>query len=294
MRGIVVARPGRATHWSTLALPMRADLHSHTTASDGKLSPLGLLERARAAEIEMLAITDHDTIAAYAELPPVTDLKLIPGVEFSTLWQRVGIHVVGLNIDLLSPAIDHAIAFQQRARDARATRIAARLAKRGIPDALAGAAHFAGGGSIGRPHFAHYLVSIGAAATVEFAFRKYLDASRAGNLLEGWASLPDIVGWIRAAGGTPVIAHPGKYHLTHARLEQLTSEFHAAGGLAIEVVSGQQKPELTRDLAALANRHGLAASVGSDFHQPGQVWAQLGVMPALPDSCQPVWQLWQR
>ena len=145
MRRIVAARPGLATHWSTLAPPMHADLHSHTTASDGLLSPLSLLERARAADIEMLAITDHDTIAAYAELPPVTDLKLIPGVEFSTLWQRVGIHVVGLNIALHSPAMGHAISFQQRARDERAARIAERLAKRGIPDALAGAAHFAGG-----------------------------------------------------------------------------------------------------------------------------------------------------
>ena len=271
---------------------MRADLHSHTTASDGKLTPLALLERARAADVELLAITDHDSVAAYAELPPATDLKLIPGVEFSTLWQRVGIHVVGLNIALDSPALAHAIAFQHRARDARAARIAERLAKRGIPDALAGAAQFAGGGSIGRPHFAQYLVSIGAVATIEFAFRKYLDASRVGSQLEGWASLPEIVGWVREAGGTPVIAHPGKYHLTHARLTQLTSEFQAAGGLAIEVVSGQQKPELTRDLAALAERHGLAASVGSDFHQPGQVWAQLGVTAALPASCKPVWQLW--
>ena len=273
---------------------MRADLHSHTTASDGKLSATDLLDRARAAAVEMLAITDHDSIAAYAELPPLTDLKLIPGVEFSTLWQRVGIHVLGLNIDLDSPALGEAIAFQHGARATRAARIAERLAKRGFPDALAGAAHFAGGGGIGRPHFAQYLVSVGAVATVEFAFRKYLDASRAGNLLEGWASLPAIVSWIREAGGTPVIAHPGKYHLTHGRLEQLTSDFQAAGGVAIEVVSGQQKPELTRDLAALAQRHGLAASMGSDFHQPGQSWAQLGVMPALPPGCTPVWELWDR
>ena len=271
---------------------MRADLHSHTIASDGKLTPLALLERARAADLELLAITDHDSIAAYAELPEVTGLKVIPGVEFSTLWQRVGIHIVGLNISLDSPALGHAIAFQHRARDERAARIAERLAKRGLPDTLAGAAQFADGGSIGRPHFAQYLVSIGAVTTIEFAFRKYLDTSRVGSQLEGWASLPQIVGWIREAHGTPVIAHPGKYHLTHARLSQLTVEFQAVGGLAIEVVSGQQKPELTRDMAALAERHGLAASVGSDFHQPGQVWAQLGVTPPLPASCKPVWQLW--
>jgi hypothetical protein len=271
---------------------MLADLHSHTTASDGKLSAAELLTRARAAGVEMLAITDHDSVAAYAELPVVDDLRLIAGVEFSTLWQRLGVHVVGLNVALDSAALGEAIDYQHRARDERAARIADKLAKRGIADALAGAARFAGAGSIGRPHFAEYLVSIGAVPTIEFAFRKYLDASRVGGLIEGWASLPAIVGWIREAGGTPVIAHPGKYHLTHARLDHLTRDFVAAGGQAIEVVSGKQKPELTRDLAALAARHGLAASIGSDFHQPGQVWAQLGVIPALPASAKPVWDLW--
>lgn len=271
---------------------MRADLHTHSTASDGKLSPLELLQRARAAGVDMLAITDHDSVAAYAELPAVDDLRLVPGVEFSTLWQRVGIHVVGLNVALDSAALREAIAYQRRARDQRAARIAARLAKRGIADPLAGAARFAGNGSIGRPHFAEYLLSIGAVPNIEFAFRKYLDAAHAGNLIEDWASLPAIIDWIRAAGGTPVIAHPGKYKLTRARLEQLTSDFAAAGGQAIEVVSGAQKPELTRDLAQLAARHGLAASTGSDFHQPGQVWAQLGVVPALPDNATPVWDLW--
>ncbi len=278
--------------WGTLAPPMRVDLHTHTTASDGKLSPADLLQRARAAGVEMLAITDHDSVAAYAELPTVADLRIVPGVEFSTLWQRVGIHVVGLNVALDSAAMTDAITYQHRARDERAARIAERLAKRGIADALAGAARLAGNGSIGRPHFAEYLLSIGAVPTIELAFRKYLDASHAGNLIEGWASLPAIVSWIREAGGTPVIAHPGKYHLTRSRLEQLTSDFVAAGGQAIEVVSGLQKSDLTRDLAALAARHGLAASMGSDFHQPGQVWAQLGVTPALPASAKPVWELW--
>ncbi|MBK6658981.1 MAG: PHP domain-containing protein [Proteobacteria bacterium] len=271
---------------------MLADLHTHSTASDGKLSPAELLARARAAGVEMLAITDHDSIAAYAELPVAADLRIVPGVEFSTWWQRVGIHIVGLNVDLNGAAMAEAIAWQHRARDERAVRIAERLAKRGIAEPLAGAARFAGQGSVGRPHFAEYLVSIGAAPNIEFAFRKYLDTTRIGNLIEGWASLPAIVEWIRAAGGTAVIAHPGKYKLTRSRLEQLTGEFAAAGGQAIEVVSGLQKPELTRDLAALAKRHGLAASVGSDFHQPGQVWAQLGVMPALPADASPVWDLW--
>ena len=283
---------GECWEWGTLAPPMLADLHTHTTASDGKLSPAALLEKARAAGVEMLAITDHDSVAAYAELPAVADLRIVPGVEFSTLWQRVGIHVVGLNVDLASAALAEAIAYQHHARDERAARIADKLAKRGIPEPLAGAARFAGNGSIGRPHFAEYLVSIGAVPTIEFAFRKYLDASRAGNLIETWASLPAIVGWIRESGGTAVIAHPGKYKLTRSRLEQLTSDFVAAGGQAIEVVSGLQKPELTRDLAMLAARHGLAASIGSDFHQPGQVWAQLGVVPPLPPTATPVWQLW--
>ncbi len=268
---------------------MRIDLHTHSTASDGKLGPAALLAAALEVGVEVLAITDHDSVGGYAGLTPPAGLRLVNGVEFSTTWRRLGIHVVGLGVDLASAALGEALDFQQAARGARAERIAAKLEKRGIPDALAGAARFAGEGRIGRPHFAQYLVEIGAVANVEFAFRKYLDASRVGGLQEGWAELPRIVAWIRASGGVAVLAHPAKYQLTQRRLDELAQEFAAAGGEALEVISGQQHIEQTRALAALATRHGLLASQGSDFHAPGQPWARLSATATLPEGCVPVW-----
>ncbi|MBX9608242.1 MAG: PHP domain-containing protein [Gammaproteobacteria bacterium] len=269
---------------------MRIDLHTHTTASDGKLAPAALLAAAGEAGVEVLAITDHDSVGAYDGLTPPAGLRLVAGVEFSTTWHKLGIHVVGLGVGLASAALREALDFQQAARQARAARIAAKLEKRGIPDALAGAARFAGEGRIGRPHFAQYLVEIGAVPSIEFAFRKYLDGSRVGGLQDGWADLPRIVAWIREAGGIAVLAHPAKYQLTRRRLEELASEFVAAGGEALEVISGQQHIEQTRALASLASSQGLLASQGSDFHAPGQPWARLGAVTTLPAECVPVWE----
>ena len=273
---------------------MQVDLHSHTTASDGLLSPAALIERAREVGLDLLAITDHDSIAgeAVALAAATSGLTLISGIEFSTFWQRHGIHIVGLNFARDSAAMQAALDYQGRARHARAERIAERIRKRGIHDALAGAARLAGTGSIGRPHFAAYLVSIGACANSEQAFKQFLDPRHTGVLHEGWAALPTIIDWIRAAGGTAVLAHPAKYRLTRKQLAELARTFKAAGGTALEVISGQQPPDVTRDMAELAVQHGLQAALGSDFHRLGQPWAALGRLAPLPASCVPVWEHW--
>lgn len=266
------------------------DLHTHTTASDGALAPQALIEAACAAGITMLSITDHDVIDAYADLDIPDTLTLIRGIEFSTWHARAGVHIVGLNIAFDNDQLSHVIERQSQARQIRAERIAQRLAKRGIADALTGAARHAGNGAIGRPHFAAYLVEIHAAASIEQAFKKYL--GRDGGIIDVWAPMPEIIAAIHAAGGSAVLAHPAKYGLTRSGLERLVRAFATAGGAAIEVISGMQRPELTRDLANLAARFQLAASIGSDFHQPGQPWAQLGRLPELPIDCRPVWESW--
>lgn len=269
---------------------MTVDLHTHTTASDGRLTPPELVRAAHEAGVQMLSITDHDVVDAYAGLSVPRGLTLIPGIEFSTWHGRRGVHVVGLNVRLDSDAMQSALAAQRRARTERAARIAARLHARGFADALAGAARHAGGELLGRPHFAAWLVEIGACRDADQAFAKYL--GRGGGPIDAWPALDTVIGWIRAAGGDAVLAHPAKYGLTRQRLDRLTAAFAAAGGQGLEVVSGMQAPELTRDLATLAVRHGLAASAGSDFHQPGQPWAQLGRVAGLPAGCAPVWERW--
>lgn len=275
---------------------MLADLHTHSTASDGQLTPQALVERAARHGVTHLAITDHDSIAAYAELPSqagALPLVLVPGIEFSSQWRGIGIHVVGLNIDLASAALRDAVGRQLDVREQRAVRIAARLEKKGIDNPLSAARALAGHGTIGRPHFAQHLVDIGKVRTVRDAFRKYLGAGKPGDVRNLWPELAEVVGWIRAAGGVAVLAHPSHYRMTATKLRALIADFRDAGGAAIEVVSGRQDRAVTGRLADYADKFGLHASTGSDFHGPGAAWAELGSAGPLPASCRPVWDLWQ-
>ena len=185
-----------------------------------------------------------------------------------------------------------ALAHQGAAREQRARAIAEQLRRRGIPDAYAGAAAFAGNGVIGRPHFAAYLVASGVSRDHGEAFRKYLGEGRAVHGLELWAPLARVVGWIRDAGGTAVLAHPAHYRLTRSRLAALVADFRAAGGDALELLSGTETPAVTGDLATLARAHDLAVSIGSDFHDPAAPWQRLGrQLPPLA-GLRPVWERW--
>ena len=266
------------------------DLHSHTTLSDGVLTPRELIQRAVDKGVEALAITDHDTLDAYLEIPLIQDnIKLIPGIELSTQWETTGIHVLGLNVDLDSDAIKHAALTQSGARLERARRIGERLEKKGIKDAFGAARKLSKGGYIGRPHFAQHLINIGKVNSMNAAFKKYMGDGKAGDVKQHWADLPKIVQWIREANGIAVLAHPLKYKLTRTRLKKLLDSFIQAGGQGMEVVSGQQLPEQTRNLAQLCEQNDLLASCGSDFHMPGKPWAELGSFTALPNNVIPVW-----
>lgn len=266
------------------------DLHSHTLASDGALTPLELLQRAVEKGVGALAITDHDTIDAYRELPAKPDnIELIAGIEFSTQWQNNGVHVLGLNIDLHSDAIISGAEFQSGARLTRAEIIGEKLAKKGIEDAFAGAKNLANGSYIGRPHFARYLIDIGKVSDIQAAFKKYLGAGKAGDVKQHWADLAQIIEWIRGAGGIAVLAHPLKYKLTSTKLKRLLDDFQQAGGQGVEVVSGRQLPYQTQYMAQVCEQKNLLASCGSDFHRPSKHWAELGAFPCLPDNVTPVW-----
>lgn len=266
------------------------DLHSHTTLSDGVLTPRELISRAVEKDVDVLAITDHDTIDAYQGLSLVHEnITLVPGIELSTQWGTTGIHVLGLNIDLGSDAIITAAKTQSDARLHRARRISERLEKKGIPNAFDGANQLSTGSYIGRPHFAQHLINIGKSDSMNAAFKKYLGDGKAGDVKQHWAELPQIIQWIRDAGGIAVLAHPLKYKLTRTRLKRLLDDFVEAGGQGMEVVSGQQLPYQTQDMALLCEQKSLLASCGSDFHMPGKRWAELGRITPLPGNVVPVW-----
>ena len=272
---------------------MNVDLHSHTTASDGLLTPPELLQLAIQRNIDMLSITDHDTLDAYLDIADEgLGLRLIPGIEFSSKWRKIGVHIVGLNVDLKNATILEGAAAQTRARTERAKKIADRLALLGFKDSLQAARVNATGGQIGRPHFAQHLVDIGAVKSTKQAFKKYLGAGKVADIKSCWGDIETVTGWITAAGGTAVLAHPAKYGLTRSKLIHLLNDFKDAGGEALEVISGQQKATITADLASLSNQYQLLASCGSDFHQHHRPWASLGRVEQLPDQCQPVWSRW--
>ena len=270
------------------------DLHTHTTASDGSLSPLALLAHASECGVDVLSITDHDTVTAYEQLGavPAGSPELVPGIELSTTWAGRGIHVVGLNIDPANDVLRAGITMQQAARTARAETIASRLEKLGFGHAGSEVAAMAGDAGVGRPHFARYLVDNGHVKDVATAFRKYLGDGKPGDVRSGWASMDDVIRWIRAAGGTAVLAHPAKYRLTRTKLCALIEDFKSAGGVAIEVVSGQQEAGVTRRLGVLAADYGLAASSGSDFHPRSSTWSAPGRFSRMPEALRPVWDLW--
>lgn len=266
------------------------DLHSHTNFSDGALTPQDLISRATEKGVDALAITDHDTIDAYKVLADKHDnIELVAGIEFSTQWESNGIHVLGLNIDLDSDAINTGAQFQTEARLIRARSIGEKLAKKGIQDAFEGASKLAHSGYVGRPHFAQYLIDIGKVSSMQAAFKKYLGAGKAGDVKQHWASLTQIIEWIRGANGIAVLAHPLKYKMTNTKLKRMLDEFQQMGGQGIEVVSGQQLPQQTQYLAQLCVQKNLLASCGSDFHMPGKHWAELGVFSPLPEKVTPVW-----
>lgn len=273
---------------------MLFDLHTHSTVSDGTLPVRDLIARARAAGIDVLAITDHDSIAGYEQLEGVDldGLTLLAGVELSAQWRHTSVHIVGLNVRLADAGLREALARQRQARLERAELIAAKLAAKGFNGLLPQIQTLADNDCIGRPHFALALVEIGAARTLDDAFNKYLGAGRLGDLKHCWAPLAEVVRWIRDAGGTPVLAHPDKYALTRTKLNELVDDFADAGGQALEVVSGRQEPYKSKELAVLCQRRKLLASCGSDFHRPGQSWADLGRHSPLPANCTPVWDHW--
>jgi hypothetical protein len=258
------------------------------------LSPQALLALAASHGVDVLAITDHDTVNAYKQLvvDPDSTVTLIPGIELSTSWLVRSIHIVGLNIDPENSELLGGITRQQQARDERAQTIAGKLTRLGIENPYAAVKALAGDAGIGRPHFAKYLVDIGKVRDVQTAFRKYLGTGKIGDVTQGWASMTEVIDWITAAGGIPVLAHPAKYKFTMTKLRALLADFRDSGGLGVEVVCGRQEPDLTKRLAAIAIDLDLLASTGSDFHHPDHKWSRPGGFPALPDNVTPVWDRW--
>ena len=274
---------------------MTHDLHTHSTASDGAYSPAELVRQAHAAGVTHLALTDHDCTDGLSEAKTEAQacgLTLIPAVEISTTWHGKSVHIVGLNIEADCQALQQGLARLQTLRVSRAQEMGRRLEKAGIPGCFEAVRALAGAGMITRTHFAQFLADQGLAGSVREVFDHYLVQGKPGYVPTEWAGLEAAVGWIKAAGGVAVVAHPQRYKLTGSWLGRLLREFKEAGGEAMEVIAGSASPGDIQSSAAAARRYGLLASVGSDFHSPGNIWLKLGRLPELPKDLTPVWSLW--
>ncbi len=279
--------------------PLRSvfDLHTHSTASDGTLSPNELVNNAHTQGVEVLALTDHDTTAGLAEAQATAsqrNMEFVPSIELSATWRDGLLHIVGLNIDPESPSLKKGIAGFQATREWRAEEMGRRLAQCGIQEAYEGARDLAGDGTITRTHFARFLVNRGYSANVREVFKHYLVKGKPGYVTVSWASLEEAISWIDEAGGVPVLAHPMRYRLTDSRLRRVLAAFKSAGGIAIEVVCGNSTPTDIAKSAGHARRYRLMGSVGSDYHGPDNAWIKLGKLAELPAGIDPVWQTWRR
>lgn len=274
---------------------MLIDLHSHSTFSDGVLSPASLIARAAANGVSVLALTDHDEVgglAPAAQAAREAGLILIPGVEVSATWAGRTIHVLGLGIDPLDAQLLKGLAEQTASRLRRAIRISEGLGIAGIADAFPAAVkHATESGVPGRGHFARLIVERGHARDVKSAFSRFLAPGKVGFVAEEWATLQDVLTWIEGAGGCAVLAHPESYRLSTLQMHALLEQFKATGGDAIEYGAGSAKAR--ERIWRLARYFGLALSVGSDFHAPTPGAAELGEVPRLPDGARAVWQRWK-
>jgi predicted metal-dependent phosphoesterase TrpH len=274
---------------------MKYDLHTHTTESDGKYTPDELITQADIAGIDVLAITDHDTTTGLAKAYQATlnkNISLIPGVELSVCWGNRSFHIVGLKINPENNLLGDNLAEHKQQRELRAIKIGEQLDKCGIPYAYDGAKQLASDEAITRNHFARFLVNHGYAKNINDVFKRYMVKNKPGYVKTHWINMEDGINLINQSGGTAVLAHPLRYNLTGTWIRKLLTTFKQAGGLSIEIVTGNSTPNEVRIAADYARHFKLSGSVGSDFHGHENNGIHLGSLNKLPRDIAPVWESW--
>ena len=270
------------------------DFHMHSTASDGVLSPTTLVELCHENNVQVMALTDHDTTEGLAEAKSVAESKgitFINGVELSATWNKKVLHIIGLNIDPENPELINALEDLKQQRLNRAERIAKKLNGIGISGSLEGAKKFSSGGLITRPHFAQFLVDQGHATDPQDAFKRYLGDNKKAYVSTEWPEMEKVVETIKYAGGIAVLAHPLRYKMTASWLRRLLTSFKEVGGQGMEVVCGYYTSTEIETSIGYALKFELMGSVGSDFHGHSQYSNIPGKIPPLSESIIPIWSL---
>ena len=273
------------------------DLHTHTTASDGLLSPEALVIKAKASGIDVLAVTDHDTTAGITQAVDEANrqnIKLLAGIELSVSWTDKNFHIVGLNIDPDSSALKKSLKTTRSLREQRAIEIGKRLDKHGVSNAYHEARELAGIHTITRSHFARVLIEQGFAKDSREVFKKYLVHNKPGYVKTDWIAMETGIKLINRSGGLAILAHPMRYNITASWLRKFLVAFKESGGNGIEVVTGSSNSDEIRTVASYARRFELTGSAGSDFHGFDNTWIKLGHLAPMPESVTPVWEGWSQ
>jgi len=274
---------------------MNADLHCHSTVSDGTLEPEALAARAKANGVELWALTDHDELGGQQrarDAARAAGLPYLNGVEISVTFLDTTVHIVGLGIDSTDERLRQGLAATRGGREARAREMADELVKVGIPGTYEGALRYVGNPDlISRTHFARHLVETGVCADTQEVFRRFLVEGKPGFVPHRWATLKNAVTWIGDAGGIAIVAHPARYKFSPTEEYALFTEFKGHGGRGVEVVTGSHTAAEAERYAATAREFDLLASRGSDFHSPDESRIDLGGLPPLPATLTPVWNV---
>jgi len=271
------------------------DLHTHTTASDGELSPEALVIKAKNNNIDVLAVTDHDTtsgISAAVTEAIKQNIKLIPGIELSISWMDKNFHIVGLGIDPDNKRLKESLKVTDELREQRAIKIGRKLEKIGVSKAYQEARELAGVHTITRSHFARVLINQSFAKDTREVFKKYLVHNKPGFVKTNWVEMESGIKLLNDAGGEAILAHPMRYNITASWLRRFLAAFKESGGVGIEVVTGNSNADEITTAAAYARRFELSGSAGSDFHGFDNTWVKLGQLEAMPKFVTPVWNNW--
>lgn len=274
---------------------LNADLHCHSLYSDGVCTPSELAKRAKDNGVQLWALTDHDEIAGVDEARVAAQalgLPFLSGVEITVTYAVQEIHIVALGIDVKHEHLRLGLEQIRKIRYDRARLMAGAFDKLGIKGTWEGALEFASNPQlISRTHFARFLVESGICKDNAQAFKKYLGDGKPCYVRSNWISLKECLHWIREANGIAVIAHPGRYkRLSKNQHRQLFTEFCTLGGQGVEVVTGSHSPDDFIKYTELARELGLWASRGSDYHSAQESRIDLGRLPLLPASLDPIWK----
>ena len=265
---------------------LKVDLHCHSTASDGLLSPEAVSRRAAENGVELFSLSDHDDLSglpAAATVAGEHGMRFVTGVEISIEWGGAQVHILGYNFDADNAALNAGLQAIRDGRITRARRMSDDLEKRlGLSGCFDGAMRYAENPNlISRAHFARYLVEQGLCKEVRNVFESYLVPGKPGYVDHRWATLQESIDWIVGAGGIASVAHPGRYKFSRKEMRQFFDEFKQSGGRAIEVVSGSHSAD---------NEYGFLASCGSDFHGEGESYIDIGGTAPLSAGLTPIWE----